>query len=74
MALFFNRKTPDPLVIRDVQSEATGAIMRGAEILPSKKLSGAIYSALSAHRDISVAELDELANKISRLAWMRGRK
>jgi hypothetical protein len=26
------------------------------------------------NRDMSVAELDDLANKISRLAWNRGRR
>ncbi len=69
----FNRREEDPLVLRDVQSELTGAILRGAEILPSKKFTAAIYSALHAHREISIGELDELANRISRLAWQRGR-
>lgn len=58
----------------DVQSEAVAAIIQGAAILPSKRLTAAIYSALLDNRDISVAELDDLANRISRLAWNRGRR
>lgn len=58
----------------DVQSEAVAAIIKGAAVLPSKRLTSAIYTALLDHRDISVAELDDLANRLSRLAWERGRK
>ena len=58
----------------DAQSEAVAAIIQGAAILPSKRLTAAIYTALLDNRDISVAELDDLANKISRLAWNRGRR
>ena len=59
---------------RDVQSEAVAAIIQGAAVLPSKRLTNAIYTALLDNRDISVAELDDLANKLSRLAWNRGRR
>lgn len=58
----------------DAQSEAVAAIIQGAAILPSKRLTAAIYTALLDNRDISVAELDDLANRISRLAWQRGRR
>ena len=58
----------------DAQSEAVAAIIQGAAILPSKRLTAAIYTALLDNRDISVAELDDLANRISRLAWNRGRR
>ncbi len=74
MSLFFKRKTPDRMVIRDVQSEAVGAIIQGAQSLPSKRFTAAVFTALLDHRDVSVAELDDLANKISRLAWTRGRR
>jgi len=50
------------------------AIIQGAAVLPSKRLTNAIYTALLDNRDISVAELDDLANKLSRLAWNRGRR
>ena len=70
----FFRKEPKTMPVRDVQSEAVAAIIQGSAILPSKRLTAAIYTALLDSRDMSVAELDDLANKISRLAWNRGRK
>lgn len=74
MALFFKRKEPELFVARDFQSEAVAAIIHGASVLPSKRFTAAIYTALLDHRDVSVAELDDLANRISRLAWQRGRR
>ena len=71
--MFWNRE-PKTMPVRDVQSEAVAAIIQGAAILPSKRLTNAIYTALLDNRDMSVAELDDLANKISRLAWTRGRR
>lgn len=71
--MFWNRE-PKTLPVRDVQSEAVAAIIQGAAILPSKRLTNAIYTALLDSRDMSVAELDDLANRISRLAWQRGRR
>jgi len=70
--MFWNRE-PKTMPVRDVQSEAVAAIIQGSAILPSKRLTNAIYTALLDNRDMSVAELDDLANKISRLAWNRGR-
>ena len=71
--MFWNRE-PKTMPVRDVQSEAVAAIIQGAAILPSKRLTNAIYTALLDNRDMSVAELDDLANRISRLAWQRGRR
>ena len=71
--MFWNRE-PKPMPVRDVQSEAVAAIIQGSAVLPSKRLTNAIYTALLDSRDMSVAELDDLANKISRLAWNRGRR
>ena len=71
--MFWNRE-PKTMPVRDVQSEAVAAIIQGSAILPSKRLTNAIYTALLDNRDMSVAELDDLANKISRLAWQRGRR
>jgi hypothetical protein len=73
MKMFFRRQ-PEATLHRDVQSEAVAAIIQGAAVLPSKRLTNAIYTALLDNRDMSVAELDDLANKISRLAWNRGRR
>ena len=58
----------------DVQSAAIEAIIKGAAILPSRRLTSTIYYTLLEHRSISVADLDDLANRLSRLAWERGRK
>ena len=71
--MFWNRE-PKAMPVRDVQSEAVAAIIQGSAVLPSKRLTNAIYTALLDSRDLSVAELDDLANKISRLAWNRGRR
>lgn len=71
--MFWNRE-PKTMPVRDVQSEAVAAIIQGSAILPSKRLTNAIYTALLDNRDMSVTELDDLANKISRLAWNRGRR
>lgn len=71
--MFWNRE-PKTMPVRDVQSEAVAAIIQGSAVLPSKRLTNAIYMALLENRDISTAELDDLANKISRLAWNMGRR
>ncbi len=70
----FWKKQAARMPTRDVQSEAVAAIIQGSAVLPSKRLTNAIYTALLDNRDMSVAELDDLANKISRLAWNRGRR
>ncbi len=72
--MMFWRKEPKTMPKRDVQSEAVAAIIQGASILPSKRLTGAIFTALLDNPGISVTELDDLANRISRLAWQRGRR
>ena len=69
----FWRKEPKTMPVRDVQSEAVAAIIQGSAVLPSKRLTNAIYTALLDNR-VPVEELDDLANKISRLAWSRGRR
>lgn len=71
--MFWNRGTPQ-MPVRDVQSEAVAAIIQGAAILPSKRFADAVYLAVLDNRDMSVADLDALANRISRLAWNRGRR
>ena len=72
--MIFGRKQERILPRVDVQAEAVAAIIQGSSVLPSKRLTNALYMALLDNRDISVEELDELANRISRLAWSRGRK
>ena len=70
--MFWNRE-PKAMPVRDVQAEAVAAIIQGSAVLPSKRLTNAIYTALLDNR-VSVEELDDLANRISRLAWQRGRR
>ena len=70
----FWRDQHKTMPVRDAQSEAVAAIIQGSAILPPRRLTGAIYTALLDNPGISVAELDDLANKISRLAWNRGRR
>jgi hypothetical protein len=71
--MFWHKETPQ-MPVRDVQSEAVAAIIQGAAILPSKRFADAVYLAVLDNRDMSVADLDALANRISRLAWNRGRR
>ena len=71
--MMFWRKKSETMPVRDVQSEAVAAIIQGSAVLPSKRLTNAIYTALLDNR-VSVEELDDLANRISRLAWQRGRR
>ena len=71
--MMFFRKKPETMPVRDVQSEAVAASIQGSAVLPSKRLTNAIYTALLDNR-VSVEELDDLANRISRLAWQRGRR
>jgi hypothetical protein len=73
MVMFWNRKQAE-LPKRDVQSEAVGAILAGASLLPPKRFADAIYTAILHNRQIPVGDLDALANRLSRLAWERGRR
>ena len=71
--MFWNRE-PKAMPVRDVQAEAILAILRGAQVLPSKKFADTIFMAILDNRDMTVADLDALSNSISRLAWNRGRR
>lgn len=72
--MMFWRKEPKTMPHRDVQAEAVTAIIKGAQVLPTRRLTSALYMALLDHRDMSVAELEDLGNRIGRLAWQRGRR
>jgi hypothetical protein len=73
MVMFWNRKQAE-LPKRDVQSEAVGAILAGASLLPPKRFADAVYLAVLQNRQIELADLEALANRLSRLAWERGRR
>ena len=70
----FWKKQSARMPTRDVQSEAVLAILRGAQVLPSKKFADTIFMSILDNRDMTVADLDALSNSISRLAWNRGRR
>lgn len=70
----FFRKKQETMPVHDAQSEAISAILRGAQVLPSKRFAEAVYLAILDNRDMSVADVDALGNRISRLAWNRGRR
>jgi hypothetical protein len=73
MVMFWNRKQAE-LPKRDVQSEAVGAILAGASLLPPKRFADAVYLAVLQNRQISTEAIDDLANRLSRAAWERARR
>lgn len=72
--MMFWRKEPKIMPVHDAQSEAVLAILRGAQVLPSKRFAEVVYLAILDNRDMSVADVEALGNRISRLAWNRGRR
>lgn len=68
------RKKTEPMPHRDVQAETVLSIMQGASVLPSKRFVDAVYTALLDHREMTPDTLEQFANRLSRLAWERGRK
>lgn len=70
--MFWSKQTQEmPRV--DAQSEAVAAIIQGAAILPSKRLTAAIYMGVLDNRDMTIEDIEALANRLSRLAWERAR-
>jgi hypothetical protein len=43
-------------------------------VLPAKRFTDLVYWAIITNRQISVEDMDALANRLSRAAWERGRK
>lgn len=70
----FFRKKAEPMPQRDAQSEAALGVMSASKILPSKRFMDLVYWAMVENRQITVDDLDVMANRLSRLAWERGRK
>lgn len=66
--------------LQSIKSEAaqnaTHALMVMAAVksMQSKRACNAVYTALADKPDISTADLEELSNRIGRLAWERARK
>jgi hypothetical protein len=72
--MMFWRKEPKTMPHRDIQSEAALGISNAAQILPTKRFMDLVYWAIITNRQISVEDIDALANRLSRAAWERGRK
>jgi hypothetical protein len=70
----FWRKTEAVMPKRDVQAEAAMGISNAAKVLPANRFMNFVYYAILENRQISTEDIDELANRLSRLAWERGRK
>jgi hypothetical protein len=72
--MMFWRKKEVTMPHRDVQAEAAMGISNAASVLPPKRFMDLVYWAIITNRQISVEDMDALANRLSRLAWERGRK
>lgn len=72
--MFWKAKRAEPMPHRDIQSEAALGISNAAQILPAKRFMDLVYWAIITNRQISVEDIDALANRLSRMAWERGRK
>jgi hypothetical protein len=72
--MMFWRKEPKTLPHRDVQAEAALGISNAASVLPAARFMALVYWAIVENRQISVEDIDALANRLSRAAWERGRK
>jgi hypothetical protein len=72
--MFFLRKRQEAMPHRDVQAEAALGISSAAAVLPPKRFMDLVYWAIISNRQISVEDIDALANRLSRMAWERGRK
>jgi hypothetical protein len=72
--MMFWRKEPKTMPHRDVQAEAALGISNAASVLPPKRFTDLVYWAIMTNRQISVEDMDALANRLSRAAWERGRK
>jgi hypothetical protein len=72
--MMFWRKEPKTMPHRDVQAEAALGISTAAQVLPAGRFMALVYWAIVENRQISVEDIDALANRLSRAAWERGRK
>lgn len=71
--MFWMKKT-EPMPKRDVHTEAALGISNAAQVLPPKRFMDLVYWSIVANRQISVEDMDAMANRLSRAAWERGRK
>jgi hypothetical protein len=72
--MMFWRKEPKTMPHRDVQAEAALGISNAAQVLPAGRFMALVYWAIVENRQISVEDIDALANRLSRAAWERNRR
>jgi hypothetical protein len=72
--MMFWRKREAVMPHRDMQAEAALGISNAAQILPTKRFMDLVYWAIITNRQIGTEDIDALANRLSRMAWERGRK
>jgi hypothetical protein len=70
----FWRKTEAVIPKRDVQAEAAEGVINAAKVLPAKRFMDLVYWTILDSRQVSTEDIDALANRLSRLAWERGRR
>lgn len=74
---FWNPETPVRSIPNtSARSAAASALMLvdALRTLASKQACNAAYTALADKKDLKTEDLEELANKLGRLAWERARK
>lgn len=70
----FWKKKEEVMPKRDVHAEAAQGIVSAAQVLPPKRFMNLVYYAIFDNRQMTVEDIDALANRLSRLAWERARK
>lgn len=69
----WRKKQPEKMPVRDVQQEIVQSILMSAHLLPSKRFANVVYTAIADNKQISTEDIEDLANRLSRLAWERAR-
>jgi hypothetical protein len=72
--MMFWRKKQAVMPHRDIHAEAALGISNAASVLPPKRFMDLVYWAIITNRQISVEDIDALANRLSRAAWERNRR
>jgi hypothetical protein len=70
----FWKKTEAVMPKRDVHKEAAEGVINAAKVLPAKRFMDLVYWTILDSRQVSTEDIDALANRLSRLAWERGRR
>jgi hypothetical protein len=70
----FWKKKEEVMPKRDVQQEAVEGLINAAKVMPAKRFMNLVYWTILDNKQISVEDIDALANRLSRAAWERGRK